>query len=226
MVEDKLNDAIDFIRGNKLFELEEYLYEFKTKYSYMSDRVQVKWRLLMAYCKEHRKEFERASILYLQVLEMSELQPKSLLIDPADIHHRLGICFTEIRKWNDGILSFSKALKLYKQNEKRTKYAECMNNLGSLYLTAHQVSQAEQCFLISYDIKKREFSQNSRKLISSLLNLYECNLLMRNYGQALHVLAETEIVSQNLKENDMLKAGILRRKGKLLFLKGDLASAS
>lgn len=89
----------------------------------MSDRVQVKWRLLMAYCKEHRKEFERASILYLQVLEMSELQPKSLLIDPADIHHRLGICFAEIRKWNDGILSFSKALKLYKQNEKRTKYA-------------------------------------------------------------------------------------------------------
>lgn len=101
-----------------------------------------------------------------------------------------------------------------------------MNNLGSLYLTAYQVSQAEQCFLISYDIKKREFSQNSRKLISSLLNLYECNLLMRNYDQALHVLTETEIVSQNLKENDMLKAGILRRKGKLHFLKGDLASAN
>lgn len=48
---------------------------------------------------------------------------------------------------------------------------------------------------------------------------------MRNYDQALHVLTETETVSLNLKENDMLKAGILRRKGKLLFLKGDLTSA-
>lgn len=51
IVEDKLNDAIDYIKQNKLFELEEYLYDFKTKYSYMSDRVQIKWRLLMAHCK-------------------------------------------------------------------------------------------------------------------------------------------------------------------------------
>lgn len=156
MIEDRINDAISFIKDNKLFELEEYLYEFKTRYSNMSDRVQVKWRLLMAYCKENRKEYERAAILYQQVLEMAQAKPKLLLVDNADIHHRLGICYTEARRWNDGILSFANALGELKKNEKKLKYAECLNNLGSLYLTAQKIEQAEQCFLISYEIKKNE----------------------------------------------------------------------
>ena len=109
-MENKLNDALEFIKSNRLFELEEFLYDFKTKYSNINDRVQIKWRLLMGYCKENRKEFERASILYSQVLELAEQSPKSLVIDRADINHRLGICYMEIRKWNDGIMAFVKAL--------------------------------------------------------------------------------------------------------------------
>ncbi len=62
-----------------------------------------------------------------------------------------------------------------------------MNNLGTLYLAAYQVEQAEKCFLLSYEIKKSECS-NSNKLISSLLNLYECNLMLHNYLQAEEVL--------------------------------------
>ncbi len=111
VIEDKLNDAVEYIKMNKLFELEEYLYEFKIKYRKMSDRVQVKWRLLMAHCKENRKEYERASILYQQVLDMAEAKPKLMLVDAGDIYHRLGICYTEIRRWNDGIQCFAKGLK-------------------------------------------------------------------------------------------------------------------
>lgn len=55
VVEQRLNDAVSYIKKNKLFELEEYLYDFKIKYRKFSDRVQVKWKLLMAHCKENRK---------------------------------------------------------------------------------------------------------------------------------------------------------------------------
>lgn len=55
VVEERLNDAVSYIKKNKLFELEEYLYDFKIKYPKISDRVQVKWKLLMAHCKENRK---------------------------------------------------------------------------------------------------------------------------------------------------------------------------
>jgi hypothetical protein len=70
---------------------------------------------------------------------LSENSPKSFLVDPADIYHKLGICYTEINRWNDGIMSFSKALSLLKKNDKKIKYAECLNNLGALYLSAYQI---------------------------------------------------------------------------------------
>lgn len=90
----------------------------------------------------------------------------------------------EIRKWNDGIMAFVKALNEFREKKKMIKYAECMNNLGTLYLYAGIIDQAERCFLMSYEIKKKNYPQFSRKLISSLLNLYECNIATLNYEQA------------------------------------------
>lgn len=225
VVENKLNDALTFINRNRLFELEEFLYDFKTRYNNMSERVQIKWRLLMAYCKENRKEYERASILYTQVLELAEQSPKSLLIDKADIDHRLGICFMEIQRWNDGISAFISALNDLKSKGRVIKYAECINNLGTLYLSAGQIDQAEKCFLISYDIKKKNYPPHSRKLISSLLNLFECNITTHNYEQAQELLNIVESIVLTLPNNEMIKGGLLRRKGKLAFLKGNLTAS-
>lgn len=61
--------------------------------------------------------------MYEQVIQISENSPKSLIIDSGDVYHRLGICYTEIRKWNQGIIMFSEALKEWKKHEKRLKYA-------------------------------------------------------------------------------------------------------
>ena len=55
IVECKLNDAIKYIEKEELYALENFLYDFKNKYNYLSDRIQIKWRLLMAHCKENRK---------------------------------------------------------------------------------------------------------------------------------------------------------------------------
>lgn len=54
---------------------------------------------------------------------MAEASPSLLSLDLADIYHRLGICYSEIRSWNDGILAFIGALNLLKRNEKELKYA-------------------------------------------------------------------------------------------------------
>jgi hypothetical protein len=67
----------------------------------------------------------------------------------------MGICYTEIQEWNRGIMSFIKALNEYKTRKNTVKYAECMNNLGNLYLNAEEISLAENCFLLSYDIKRK-----------------------------------------------------------------------
>ena len=48
----------------------------------------------------------------------------------------------EIKRWNDGIMAFVKALNEMKNKGKAQKYAECMNNLGTLYLYAGNVEQA------------------------------------------------------------------------------------
>ena len=205
--------------------MEEFLYNFKTKYMYLNEKVQIKWRLLMAFCKEYKKEYERASILYSQVIELAEVSPNLLSLDIADIYHRLGLCYMEIRVWNEGIIAFVKALNELKLKNKRVKYAECMNNLGTLYLNAGSISEAEKCFLMSYSIKSKEYSEHSKKLLSSLFNLYECNVIQRNYEQAKKILNELNSIIVNLKDNKMLLGATLRRKGKLHFLKGELEKA-
>jgi tetratricopeptide (TPR) repeat protein len=85
---------------------------------------------------------------------MAETKPKLMLVDCGDIYHRLGICYAQIKRWNDGIKSYANALKEYRKNDMNIKFAECLNNLGTLYLTACKIEQAEQCFLHSYEIKK------------------------------------------------------------------------
>ena len=47
---------------------------------------------------------------------MAESSPKSLLLEKADILHRLGICYTEIQRWNEGIMAFAKALQEFEKN--------------------------------------------------------------------------------------------------------------
>ena len=76
------------------------------------------------------------------MLELTEKSPKSLIIDKADINHRLGICYMEIRKWNCGIMAFVEALNEFKAKNKIGKYSECINNLGTLYLYADEIGQA------------------------------------------------------------------------------------
>jgi len=51
----------------------------------------------MAHCKEKKREFERAAVNYNSVINLAKLNPKSLTIDPAEIYHRLGVCYSEIR---------------------------------------------------------------------------------------------------------------------------------
>ena len=100
-----------------------------------------------------------------------------------------------------------------------------MNNLGTLYLNAGSISEAEKCFLMSYSIKSKEYSEHSKKLLSSLFNLYECNIIQRNYDQAKNILTQLNNIIINIKDNKMLLGGTLRRKGKLYFLKGELEKA-
>lgn len=84
MIENKLNDCIRLLEKNELSTLEDYLYEFKDKYFYVSNtRIQIKWRLLMAHCKENKKEFERAAINYNNVIVLAKENPKCLIIEPA-----------------------------------------------------------------------------------------------------------------------------------------------
>ena len=61
----------------------------------------------MAHCKESKKEFERAAINYNSVIEMAKDNPKSLTIEPAEVYHRLGVCYSEIGQYNKGILAFT-----------------------------------------------------------------------------------------------------------------------
>ena len=138
----------------------------------------------MAHCKENKKEFERAAINYNNVIDLAKENPKSLTIEPAEVYHRLGVCYGEIGWWNKGIVAFAEALNRYKRGKNVVKYAECMNNLGTLYLQASSLSLAEKCFIQSYDLKKSLHGKSSTKLLTSLFNIFECNLLTKNYDQA------------------------------------------
>jgi hypothetical protein len=45
---------------------------------------------------------------------------------------------------------------------------------------------------------------------------------LKNYEQADMVIKKIENITKSTKAVDMLEAGLLRRKGKLSFLKGDI----
>ncbi len=95
-----------------------------------------------------------------------------------------GVCYGEIGWWNKGIVVFAEALNRYKRGKNVVKYAECMNNLGTLYLQASSLSLAEKCFIQSYNLKKSLHGKSNTKLLTSLFNIFECNLLTKNYDQA------------------------------------------
>ena len=81
------------------------------------------------------------------------------------------------------------------------KYAECMNNLGTLYLYSDHIDQAEKCFLVSYEIKMKNYPPSSPKLLSCLLNLYECNIATHNYEQAHEMLKLGENIVKSIPNN-------------------------
>jgi hypothetical protein len=67
-----------------------------------------------------------------------------------------------------------------------------MNNLGTLYLQASSLSLAEKCFIEAYSLKKSLFGKKNIKLLTSLFNIFECNLLTKNYDQAGKVISVIE----------------------------------
>lgn len=64
--------------------------------------------------------------------------------------------------------------------------------------------------------------KDSIKLFSTLLNLFECNVLTRNYEQALAMLKVLERIVNKTNDNELLLGSIFRRKGKVSFLSGQL----
>jgi tetratricopeptide (TPR) repeat protein len=77
-----------------------------------------------------------------------------ITVDMADIHNRLALCYFETREWNKGISAFSEALNLYKKNKLTAEYANCITNLGVLYIEVGYFIEAEKCLLIAYNIKR------------------------------------------------------------------------
>jgi hypothetical protein len=84
------------MESQKSEDLETFLFKFKEKYSFINIRTQVKWCLLMAYCKEQKLEYERAATNYNQIVLTLEKHPKIMTIELGDIYHRLGICYYHI----------------------------------------------------------------------------------------------------------------------------------
>lgn len=88
----------------------------------------------MGYCKENKLEFERAATNYAQVIASITKNPLMVTVELADILCRLGRCYFEIGEWNKAIAAYSCSLNLYKKNKKCLNYANCITNLGVLYL--------------------------------------------------------------------------------------------
>ena len=57
LIEKHLNYAVEMIEKNQIEELEEFLYNYKEKYSFINIRTQTKWNLLMAHSKESKLEY-------------------------------------------------------------------------------------------------------------------------------------------------------------------------
>ena len=57
LIEKHLNQALPLIEEGRIDELEDFLYIYKEKYSFINLRTQTKWSLLMAHCTETQLEF-------------------------------------------------------------------------------------------------------------------------------------------------------------------------
>lgn len=84
---------MEFVEKEKYNELEDFLYSFKEKYTFVNLRSQAKWSLLMAHCKEGKLEFERAATNYNQVIETLKAYPTIIMVELGDIYNHLGLCF-------------------------------------------------------------------------------------------------------------------------------------
>lgn len=51
LIEKHLNQALNLVEQNKINDLEDFLYHYKEKYSFINIRTQTKWSLLMGHCK-------------------------------------------------------------------------------------------------------------------------------------------------------------------------------
>lgn len=51
LIEKHLNQALTMIEQHRINDLEDFLYNYKEKYSFINIRTQTKWSLLMAHCK-------------------------------------------------------------------------------------------------------------------------------------------------------------------------------
>lgn len=103
---------------NKIDDLEDFLYRYKEKYSFINVRTQTKWSLLMAHCKESKLEYERAATNYSQVIEQLKECPRMMVTDLGVIFSKLGRCYYETRMWNKAVSAFTEALNYFKQSKK------------------------------------------------------------------------------------------------------------
>ena len=174
---------------NKIDDLEDFLYHYKEKYSFINVRTQTKWSLLMAHCKESKLEYERAATNYSQVIEQLKEYPRIMVVDLGLIYSKLGRCFYESGMWNKAIGSYTLALNHFKQSKKIQEYASTMVSLGILYLEVNYFVEAEKCFLVAYDIRRHEGDTNNRtNILPLLLNLVDSNISLKNYTQAQQIL--------------------------------------
>jgi hypothetical protein len=84
---------LELIESKQIDKLEDFLYNYKEKYSFINMRTQTKWSLLMAHCKEAKLEYERAATNYNQVIKNVESHPRMMSIDIGEVYFKLGRCY-------------------------------------------------------------------------------------------------------------------------------------
>ena len=218
-----MNQALSLVELNRIDDLEDFLYNYKEKYSFINARTQTKWSLLMAHCKESKREYERAATNYSQVIEQLKEFPHMIVTDQGAIFNKLGRCFYESRMWNKAISAYSEALNQFKQSKKVQEYSNTLVNLGILYLEVNYFVEAEKCFLMAYDIRRHEGDTNSMvNLLPLLLHLVDSNLNLKNYNQAKQILQLMLEIFSGTKDpvDPILKIGYHVKQAKLFFFLG------
>ena len=226
MIENHLGQAVEMVEMGELDRLEDFLYDFKEKYSLVSERVEVKWSLLMGHCKESKMEYERAANNYTTVATALENNPHLMpAADLGEVYAHLGSCYFEMRQWNRGIAALTKALNIFRGQKKYNDYAGCLINLGQLYLQTGYYSEAERCLLTAHCLRRGEGCDKKAKtnIVPILLLLADCNLRLRNYKQAGSVLDDVSSIIEEAEYIDvLLLVGMHIRKAALALSLGKL----